>query len=152
MALANGSDGLWFSKNSNTTVAFRQFTRTMNISANSNPTVIQITQGTNTPGSYRTMVAWGRVFMERNDGTANWASMNQVKGVMVWAVDTWSNRYSDSYGGSHINTTVYPHIDTSGNQVQFKCHVFGAPGWGQTVVYSVLIAYDAWNLVTVTYP
>lgn len=154
MALANSSDGLWLNKSNNTTFAVREFTVTKNLAGNSDATVLRITQNSN-PGNYRYLTVWGRVFCERTDGTANWASMNQFKGVALWGgdINSWTNRYNDTYGGSHMNFLVYAHMAiNSSSQVDFRSHVFGPPSWTNTVVYNLVVLYNAWDLVTVTFP
>ncbi len=151
MALANGSDGLWYSRTGSTSSAVREFTGTITASANTDPTIIRFTRTSNT-GATSLLTFWGRIFCERSDGTANYSAWNGLRGVSYWVNTYWEDRYNYSWGGAFYNMQVYPWVENTGNYVNFRPNYYGGPGFQHKIVYNIFCKYSQWNYITVSYP
>lgn len=153
MALANGTDGLWFNKTSSTTSAAREFTHSRTLGNLGNQTIMSFTHSSS-GGTWYNLAFWCRMAMFRNDGTANFVSAGYMKGNILWvgSGNYWEVRMNDQYGMSNQNTTLYSYVDiTSSNVLRFGSNYYGAPGFNHKIIFNVFALYYRWDLITVSY-
>jgi len=152
MALNNSTDGLWFSKNSSTTRAVKEYTRSLShTSSQSNLPLIRFTH-TSYTSTYLHLTWWIRFHCGRTDGNPGWVSGGWWKGHVLYAAGYWENRYNDTYGRSDISFNFWPSLYWSGNTLEFRTHYYGATGWSNIVTYNLIAMYQRWDLVTVSFP
>lgn len=153
MALANGSDGLWFNKTSSTQTGVREFTRAKALtSTQGNVALITFAHSTYSTSDLA-LSFWCRMYMYRTDGTADWQSGGWMKGHALWNSSTWDLRMNDQYGMSNTNTTLYSYIDGNATtSLNFRAHLYGATGWSNTVMFNIFCMYSRWDLITISYP
>lgn len=154
MAVNNGTDGIWFSRNSSTSWAVREFTVSKShTSTQSGLPLIRFTHSTYTPWTGITW--WCRFHCGRTDGTPGYASGGWWKGHILWvgSGSYLENRYNDTYGRSDIGFNYWPSFNTFVTNVcEFSSHYYGAPGWSNIVTYNLFVQYHRWDLLTVTFP
>lgn len=153
MALNNSTEGLWFSKNSSTSWATREFTVSKaHSSTQSGLTLIRLTHSAYTPWAGITW--WCRFHCGRTDGTSGYVSGGWWKGHILWvgSGSYLENRYNDTYGRSDIGFNFWPSTSQSGNIFEFRTHLYGAMGWSNIVTFNMFIMYDHWDVLTVSFP
>lgn len=152
MALNNSTDGLWFSKNSSTTRAVKEFTRS--VPHTGSQSALKVFRFTHTPynSTYLHLTWWIRFCCGRTDGNPGYVSGGWWKGHILYAAGYWERRYDDTYGRSDIGFNYWPRLDWSGNTLEFNTHLYGAPGWSNIVTYNIIAMYQRWDLVTVSFP
>jgi hypothetical protein len=159
MALNNSTEGLWFSRNSSASIGVREFTVSKShTSSESGLTLLSLTHSSYN-SSFLSLSFWCRYHSSRTDGTPNYVSAGWFKGHITYVSGTpgyWETRMANQYGSSNQNYTFYPYVDRSGtgpgNILNFKTHLYGSPGFSNIVTYNVIIMYERWDLVTISYP